>query len=226
MEVEVQFGLGAGLTVVQAEVLLGVPQDELDWEARPVETDPAGGGQLRVAAVPPHPLHRARVGPVRQDMDHPQPALPGAAVQDPVVQVQVGFGPGGAVQARRRVPVEAAVARPAPAACASRSSPRAVSTGVAGSASVPSRPGDGRAQRGKAPPSSGSTAATSVTSNPHCVALAMPFQNQSAPQVRSPLLRTWVASTASAGKRGCGCPAQSAATASRAQGKGRANPRA
>lgn len=54
----------------------------------------------------------------------------------------------------------------------------------------------------------------------------MPFQNQPAPQVRSPLLRTWVASTASAGQRGCGCPAHRAATASRAQGKGRANQRA
>ena len=52
---------------------------------------------------------------MQQDVHHPQPALPGAVVQDPVVQVQVLLGLGDEVQARRRVPVEAAVELPVPA---------------------------------------------------------------------------------------------------------------
>ena len=51
IEVEGQLGLCPDLTIVQVEVLLGVPQDELDWEACQVEADQAFRCQIRAGAV-------------------------------------------------------------------------------------------------------------------------------------------------------------------------------
>ena len=109
VEMKVQFGLGAGLAVLEAQVLLGIAEGKLDLETGAVEPKDAFRCQLGIGAVQEHALRRLRVGPAGQDVDHLQPALPGLAVQDRVIQVDLLVGQGCAGQARRVAAVEAAV---------------------------------------------------------------------------------------------------------------------
>ena len=63
VEVEVQFGLRAGLAVVEAQVLLGVAEGKLNWKAGPVEVEDVFRHQLGVAAVQQHALPSSAGGP-------------------------------------------------------------------------------------------------------------------------------------------------------------------
>ena len=166
VEMKVQFGLGAGLAVVEAQVLLGIAEGKLNLEAGAVQPEEAFRCQCQVGAVQEHSLRRLRVGPAGQDVDHPQPALPGLAVQDPVVEVDLFVGQRRAGQARQGAAVEVAVELPAatqraprlsraPAATASRSRNSPTSTTVSRPVAAPqvcrrarTVPGDCRAQRG------------------------------------------------------------------------------
>lgn len=60
---EVQFGLRAGLAVVEAQVLLGVAEGKLNLKAGPVEVEDVFRHQFGVAAVQQHALRRLRAGP-------------------------------------------------------------------------------------------------------------------------------------------------------------------
>ncbi len=94
---------------------LGVAEGKLNWEAGGVEVEEAFRCQCQVGAVQEHPFRGLRVGPAGQDIHHLQPARPGLAVQDPVVEVDRLVGQGCAGQARQVAAVEATVELPATA---------------------------------------------------------------------------------------------------------------
>ena len=73
--------------VLEAQVLLGIAEGELDLEAGAVEAEETDRVQLGVAAVEEHAPGRLRVGPAGQDVDHPQPALSGLAVRRPGTRI-------------------------------------------------------------------------------------------------------------------------------------------
>ena len=100
VEVEVQFGLRAGLAIVEAQVLLGVAEGKLNWNAGPGEVEEVFRYQLGVAAVQQYALRHLRVGPAGQDANYPQPALPGLARQFGVVLST--FASAGVVRVRSR----------------------------------------------------------------------------------------------------------------------------
>ena len=91
VEMEVPLGLCAGLAILEAQRRLGVAKGKFDLDAGAVEADEAFQRPLGVAAVQPQPLPRLQVGPVRQDVDHLQPAWPGRLG---VGQVDLLVGPG------------------------------------------------------------------------------------------------------------------------------------
>ncbi|MYC64353.1 MAG: hypothetical protein F4X16_16240 [Caldilineaceae bacterium SB0661_bin_34] len=62
VEMKVQFGLGTGLAVVEAQVLLGVAKGKFDLETGSVQPQEAFQRQLDIGAVQEHPLPRLRVG--------------------------------------------------------------------------------------------------------------------------------------------------------------------
>lgn len=240
IETEIQFGPRPRLTVVEAQVLLGIAEGKLNLAASPVAVEEADLIELGVAAVQEHVPGCLRVGPAG-NVHHPQLTLPGLAVQLAVAQVHL--------RGRRRPTVCKSSShtsstksgccsrRPQPpSAPAADSQPRLLGLPASGTTpprwpSVEVRPARLAGRRGlpgaEGIASSTSTAASSVTSSLQRTARAMPRQNQPVPQV--PLFDTKLASRTSSTASLSGtreCTAAKVPTAKRAKGKGRANHRA
>ena len=109
VEMKVWPSLRTGLAIVEAQVLLGIAEGKLDWEAGAMEAKDAFRRQIQVGAVQEHTLLRFRVGTAGQDMDHLQPACQGLGMLAAVVQVDLLLLQGGAGHACRVAAVEATV---------------------------------------------------------------------------------------------------------------------